>query len=650
MIDWKKANKLFDEFGRDDGRVVRFMMNMVSCGILIIDNDGRIIFSNRFFDEMMAFDHHEILGNMVADVVKNIENGVFIDLIEKAKKTRELQKKVIIQSKENGKRLNGIDVSVAPLISKKNKMVGLVIAAESSVAKKEYILKDYREQIFSKKIFSAMTEGVTLIDDDGKLEYANQRFHKLLGYNEGELYGKHWSEWVFEEDMKEVNGKKILINEKVEDGVYKYQIRLKKKNGYLLSVLLSVSKNINKEFNIKSFGLITDITERVKLEGEYKEVSFLNKKILETISTGIITLDQDLRIKSINNQVEVFFNKSKENILGKRLSLALEVLSVFEEWSAWVLRSLKPYQVDRYKLDVPFEHKVLFVNVRINPLYDQQDRVSGVVCAFDDVTLSAKLEEKIEFSYRRLEITHAKLNNFLKRQSDFLADVSHELRTPLTIMSGNVELSLKDKNSTVEELRETLMIVDNEVQRMSGLVGDLMTLTKMEGGEISIRETEFFISDLVEHISSRVDFISKNENDVIFKKVYDSKVCADKDKMEALLWNLIENGLKYNKKNGIVTVDIHLNKKNRNNLVIVVSDNGIGIPKEDISYIFDRFYRVDKARTRDRGGSGLGLAICKWIVQAHRGTIRVKSEYGIGTKFIVNLPIIAGKNLNGLVD
>ncbi|MBU0648475.1 PAS domain-containing protein [Patescibacteria group bacterium] len=492
-----------------------------------------------------------------------------------------------------------------------------------------------------KYIIDEMREGATLINNEGVLEYANKSFFEMVGYQSSEIIGKHWSYWCHDEDLVMVGDKKVLKSERLVDGVCRYRIRLKKKDGTYIPVLLVVSKNVDSQYGIRSLGLISDLSGSGLIEGEYQQVSVINKEILETISTGIITLDKNLFIKTINNRVAVLFDKSREEVRGKRIDDVFPSIRVISEWAVWVLRTKRPYKVDRYKLTIPLYDQLVFVNVRIHPLFDGGGKIYGVVCAFDDVTGSAELEEEIELSYRKLETTHKKLENLLKRQSDFLADVSHELRTPLTVIMGNIEVALEDKRLKFDELYDVLKLVESEVLRMSKMVEDLMTLTKMEDGQVNLRMSKFAVDSLLKNILSRIDRANKGNRQVVFRRIEKLVLMADRDRIESLIWNLIDNAIKYTSSNGLVEVDIYKSKAFDRAMVIEVKDNGHGIPLDKIDLIFDRFYRIDEARTRTEiGGSGLGLAICKWIAEAHGGEIRVESKLEKGSKFVVKMPIV----------
>jgi PAS domain S-box-containing protein len=512
--------------------------------------------------------------------------------------------------------------------------------SDNSPAREKPLLDQASNEVFLHFVVEMMSEGATVLDEKGRLVFANRRFYEMLGYEPAELLGRHWTSWCLTDDLVQTDqGWNFKFQEKKGD-LQLVKVRLLRKNGGKMPVMLSVLKDFPNDYSIGSVGVIVDMTDRLRLESKYREVSALNKKILETISTCIMTLDTNYRVKYINKEVEAVFGTPLAAVEGKRISQAYPVLAVLESWAAWVMRSLKPYSVDRYKLDTPFTDRLQFVNVEIQPLYRAQNRLSGVVCTLDDVTFSAKLEEQIEISYRKLEVAHLRLASLLKRQTEFLADVSHELRTPLTVITGNIEVAMLDKKTSRQELREVLSLVESEVGRMSAMVTDLLTLTKMEEGRIGLRQSLFKINDVVEMVQNRLAGYATDGRQVGIKVQKDYQVLADKEKMEALLWNLVENGLKYTDRAGKVELNIYRGQEMAGDLYIEVKDNGIGIPEDQIELIFDRFFRVDKARSRERGGSGLGLSICRWIVQAHGGTIEVKSKLGKGSVFTVRMPIL----------
>ncbi len=635
MFDFEDVKFRAEDLKFQKNSLLRMMLDAMMNGVFLLDNEKKIKYVNRFVWSKIPNGLDRLIEMDIFEASKGIDGVMLKDMFDAVDKSNKMQKNLNSAHNYRDGEKNYIDLYLYPIENSAKGRIGYVLVIEGSDVGKKYFRTDYKTNVFIKYVVDAMLEGATIIDNNGELEYANKRFYEMLGYKAGEMIGRHWMSWCYEGDLTMIDGKYSIKDKEKHGNVYIYKLRLKKKNGDLLPVMMSVTKNVDSEYNIRAIAVIVDMSEQVRLEAEYKEVSELNNRVLETISTSIITLDKDLRIKFVNNQVEVLFGKKLHEVRGKSIEKVFSDLIVFEEWSSWVLRSLKPYQVDRYKLSVG--DRSIFINARIHPFYDKNNHINGVVCAFDDVSVSAKLEEQIELSFRKLEITHAKLNDLMKRQRDFLADVSHELRTPLTIMSGNVEIALANKGSSREDYKEVLNVVDGELKKMSVMVKDLTTLTNMEEGKIQISSEVFDFSEIVRDVFTRLEGMNLGTKSVHILMDEEFVVFADKEKLGALVWNLVENGLKYSGSDAevLITVD-----KEENVMLLKVKDNGVGIPKNDMEYIFDRFYRVDKARSTEKGGSGLGLAIVKWIVEAHKGEISVDSEVDKGTVFEIKLPII----------
>jgi heavy metal sensor kinase len=228
-------------------------------------------------------------------------------------------------------------------------------------------------------------------------------------------------------------------------------------------------------------------------------------------------------------------------------------------------------------------------------------------------------------------LTLERLERLFVAQRRFVADVSHELRTPLTTIQGNLDLIKR-----VGPDETSLEAIESEVKRMTRLVGDLLMLAQADSGRLPLHEEPVELGTLALEVYRQAKVLAV---DVELKlgAVEAVRVMGDPDRLKQLLLNLVTNALKYTPSGGKVTIAV---KQEAGSALMIVSDTGTGIPKEDIPYIFDRFYRVDKARARQLGGSGLGLSIAQWIAEVHRGRIRVESELGKGSTFTVQLPSI----------
>jgi len=230
----------------------------------------------------------------------------------------------------------------------------------------------------------------------------------------------------------------------------------------------------------------------------------------------------------------------------------------------------------------------------------------------------------------------ARLDDAFRRQRQFTADASHELRTPLTAMKGQAEVALSRPREAAA-YREVLQAVNEEVDRLIRLVGSLLTLARADAGQIPIASEPVSVGELIAAAVEQVRPVARQRDlEVRVEPGPAVTLRADEDLLLQLLLNLLDNATKYTRAGGQVIVGWNVGA---GQVELWVRDTGIGIASEHLPHIFDRFYRVDKARSRAEGGAGLGLSICRWIAEAHGGSISAQSAPGHGTVFTVKLPL-----------
>ncbi len=231
----------------------------------------------------------------------------------------------------------------------------------------------------------------------------------------------------------------------------------------------------------------------------------------------------------------------------------------------------------------------------------------------------------------------AKAQLLEESRQEFVSNVSHELKTPITSMKVLSESILMQENVPVETYREFMNDIALEIDREAQIISDLLTLVKTDKGSDSLNIERVDINELMEVILKRLTPLAEKRNiEITFESFREISADIDKVKFTLAISNLIENGIKYNVDGGWIRVSLNADHKN---LYIKVADSGVGIPEDCVEHIFERFYRVDKARSRDTGGTGLGLAISKNIIVMHKGVINVYSEPGKGTTFTVRVPM-----------
>lgn len=250
--------------------------------------------------------------------------------------------------------------------------------------------------------------------------------------------------------------------------------------------------------------------------------------------------------------------------------------------------------------------------------YGALDGEGGVIAVIHDITEQRKLDEA---------------------RREFVANVSHELRTPLTNIRSYTETLLDAAGEIpLDTEKQFLGVISSESERMGRIVTDLLTLSKLDYGRMDLRMTRFRLGDMIRNVTNAMKLTAEDSGHELIVDAADDlpEIVGDRERLEQVVVNIVSNAVKYTPSGGHIRVTART-RPNRQ-VRIIVEDDGVGIPKEDVPRLFERFYRVDKARSREAGGTGLGLAIAREIVQQHEGRIELASDYGKGTTVTITLP------------
>jgi signal transduction histidine kinase len=251
------------------------------------------------------------------------------------------------------------------------------------------------------------------------------------------------------------------------------------------------------------------------------------------------------------------------------------------------------------------------------------------------VRLQVKGEDELAELGKAIQTLARDLEYLKKERNEFLASISHELRTPLTYVKGYADIARRP-NIEEEERNRYLSIIYEEAEHMQKLVKDLFELAKMDQHSFQIHKEPANLCSFFKKLYDKMHpAFQVKKMSLVYQCDENITVHIDQKRFEQVMINLLDNALKYSDQGTTVSIDVKAEKKK---MMMIVSDEGGGIPEEDLPYIFERFYRVDKSRSRNRGGTGLGLAIAKEIVEAHGGSIYAVSDYGKGTNIIITLP------------
>lgn len=348
------------------------------------------------------------------------------------------------------------------------------------------------------------------------------------------------------------------------------------------------------------------------IENKVTEISAHNQKlsaIFNSMIEGIVVIDKSGHIVSINPAVEKIFGVACEDARGR---LLLEAIRNNEMADA-IQSALEKREPVSCEITLVYPVRKVF-EINATPVFNN-DTIIGCVAVIHDIT-----------QIRRLETV----------RSDFVANVSHELKTPLTSIKGFIETLLDGALEDKANNRGFLEIIRDHAERLEGLINDLLTISGLESGEARLEKTALDLRRLTDKVM--LGFSSQiKKRGIDVKNELPARIVANADegRIEQVLTNLIDNAIKFNKDKG--SVRIYRTEEPRA-IRIIVEDLGIGIPERHARRIFERFYRVDKARSRSLGGTGLGLAIVKHIVELHGGTVGVESIEGHGSKFYFTLP------------
>jgi len=352
------------------------------------------------------------------------------------------------------------------------------------------------------------------------------------------------------------------------------------------------------------------------LHGRMEEI----QAILASMSEGVVATDITGRVSLINPMAaELFSLTPGDDGVGEfpyKIFPDSELGDVFHQVY------VKGFPIEK---EIKWSNPERVLNLRLAPIRDEVDEIRGVVAVIGDVT-----------KLRRLETM----------RQDFVANVSHELKTPLTSIKGFVETLLDGDLQDREITRKFMTIIFHEAERLNNIIRDLLDISKIESGRTELGRKEVELIPLIDNIILSVDNRVKEKQLELKRDIQAQVVMGDENLLKEVFINLIDNSVKYTPSGGTIIIG---SLRGEEETMIYVKDNGFGIPAENLSRIFERFYRVDKGRSREMGGTGLGLSIVKHIVERHGGKVSVVSEPGEGSEFRViipdNLPV--EENWNG---
>jgi two-component system phosphate regulon sensor histidine kinase PhoR len=390
---------------------------------------------------------------------------------------------------------------------------------------------------------------------------------------------------------------------------------------FLLAVFLLVKGLSNKD---RANDLFESRSGELAGDESAAEIFALGKLFEATMSgmrEGLLVVDSDLRVVASNPAAHRLFNLAGGKLNSQRLTELTRNPAIYSAF----LDALQGTERSGVKVETHGTERLIF-DLRVVPLNSSNGMSArgqgrpdlsapqGALGVFIDVTRIERLE---------------------RVRQEFLSNVSHELRTPLTSILAFVETLETSASEDQESAKRFLAIIRKNAARMNTLIGDILELSAIEAGNVEVRAEAVALAPLVTEVISTLAAQAESRSIAVVNEVpIEATVFADGRRLEQMLTNLIENAIKFNREGGKVNVKVQRGARDQ----ILIIDTGEGIPAQYLDRLFERFYRVDRARSRELGGTGLGLAIVKHLARAHGGEVTVTSELGKGSTFVIELP------------
>ncbi len=529
------------------------------------------------------------------------------------------------------------------------------LKSECRLLEDNFINYNGNYDVFAKNIKNFINKRVTIIQANGK----------VLGESDSNQINleNHSNRPEIIQALKNGEGSSTRYSRTEKETMYYYAYKVEKDGlPYVLRLSVQVNeiRNIQKNY-LNLLLLTTAIGIIICAIIVYFYVNIITKPIrmLTKLSTTIALGQYEKRI-NITSKDEIGELGHAFNIMARRLEETITDLSDKQNKLISILASM-----DDGVIVIDNNEKILIINAAAQKLFELEGDQTGKY--FIEVTRNKEIHEIVNMipdedveiiinqptkKYLRIKATRVinynenlgamlfiqditKIKSLEKMRSDFVANVSHELKSPLTSIKGFAEtLKYVEDKPTREKFLDIIYI---ESERLTRLINDILTLSELENKDTSINFEKIDVNKSIEEIFYIMEPAAngKNINIKLELEANQITIYGDRDKFKQMMINLVDNGIKYTNFGGLVTIKtLNFNKR----VKIAITDNGIGIPKKNIARLFERFYRVDKGRSREMGGTGLGLAIVKHIVYLFNGEINVESSVGHGTSFILDFP------------
>ena len=608
-------------------------LSSTNIGTMFLDNDFTIKRFTPSIQEainVMDFD----IGRPLKHISHNLKG---IDLVEDCKKV--LDTLIPITKEVKSTNDKWYVLRILPYRTIKNVIMGLTITFVDITELKQATDKLHKLSMAIEQSSSL----VIIVDTEGKIEYINEKFVKKKGYSKKDVIGKKVQ--ILKAYIHDDIIYNKIVNIIVEGKEWKGELVSTTKEGELFWVYTTISPVKNKKGDITNYiAILEDITSQREMiktikDNEEKFRLLFNEANDAIFLYGFNAKGMPTRIIEVNDTACKILGYSKEE---------LSTMSHFDIVS------------EKHILDIPKIHEKLLNNgyityeigyvtkggevipVEINSHVFMMKNEKVVLSIARDISVrkrNLELQDKLEKEERLLKESL----EYDRIKTEFFSNLSHEFRTPLNVIFGAIqvlEINLENivLNEKSNKVNKQINILRQNCYRLMRLVNNLIDITKIDAGFFQVSLQNCNIVEIVEDITLSVaEYIENKFISLTFDTDVEEKILAcDPNQIERVILNLLANSVKFTKPGGKILVRL---KEKEHSILLIVEDTGIGIPKEKLGIIFERFRQVDKSLTRKHEGSGIGLSIVKSLIDMHEGTINVESEYGKGTKVIIEIPV-----------
>ena len=665
------------------------VIDTIKDGILVVDRQFKAISVNRAFAEKTGINLREIKGRFCHELLPKYEHGLFKNhCVIGTNKEKCILTKVFARANTSYLTEKNIDrdghvryhkISVFPTKNSHGEVYQAVLYIQDITARKLAGEEIRKLQEFSQRILDNAPMSIITIDRQGRIMSAN-KFADSVSETK-KLVGENIFKTAFFENAG-LSGKYRALLTRGRPFI-KDNCRTADQSGrtkYLniiaapmldetgrvdgaLSIALDNTEAAEAKERLQ--GLNRDLEQKIE-EGRLAQekiyaLNELNQKILDNVPLSIVLLDLKSTVIAANVMAKKLMDVPESEIVGHRLTQTFEIKKNKDLRGHYraLLKQGRPFHYENLSYVQGTDGAKKSLNIIAVPLFDQQGKVEAAISMALDNTeaveakqklheLNRELEKKVIIRTQELHGVNKRLSDILDLKTKFVADASHELRTPLTVIRGNLDLAVREaQNNNCADTPEIYRLIMDEVSRMSLILSDLTMLTNADIGSEQLACDKIDLLAIAKTAVQSLKILADKKNIRLETRLTGKPVFAmgDEPRLEKMLLNIVRNGIKYSNRGGRVRIEV---AKNGHEALIKITDNGIGIPEEDLPHIFERFYRVDKSRSRQEGGSGLGLSIAKWIAEAHHGSIDAKSALGKGSIFMVHLPFDYKKSTDPL--